>query len=407
MEFRCEMRRSCSDSYIVQGVYRNLMGSEAEILEEKLTSLLGQLQTECGILERMVYKNKNQHRRCSYFQYLLKVRRDLRVLQSVKLGEILSSCFQVITGKRPKRKIHLLESLKRGKFEVENYHFMERLLGAARLLSQMVEPMLKAAVEISVLLAQSFFMGFCLTILALLARIRVLVQQILLDVVSVFNMVSSLSRKKHSVKITEDGLEVFREVFPTKEEFLTLECVWESDKFILVERMQKSNIATHEVLEQISSHPSSVQYKSIESFLGEGELPSKGVDEECTIEKNPNRVSENTADMLPSPSIRDEKERLGEDCPKVGEDASSIADRDSPGNKVHQGDLLSCSSFSSNTLKPKPMSRKVAFVAVKNSVPLTTNATGTDFKGAESKSGDKEDSFFSLLTGGDAKDSLF
>lgn len=49
------------------------MGSEIEALEERLTSMLGQLQTECGILERMVYKNKNQHRRCSYFQYLLKV----------------------------------------------------------------------------------------------------------------------------------------------------------------------------------------------------------------------------------------------------------------------------------------------------------------------------------------------
>lgn len=41
--------------------------------EEKLKSLLGQLEVECGIFERIVYKNKNQHRRSSYFQYLLKV----------------------------------------------------------------------------------------------------------------------------------------------------------------------------------------------------------------------------------------------------------------------------------------------------------------------------------------------
>ncbi|RHN78777.1 hypothetical protein MtrunA17_Chr1g0169631 [Medicago truncatula] len=27
---------------------------------------------ECGILERLVYKNKNQHCRCSYFQHLMK-----------------------------------------------------------------------------------------------------------------------------------------------------------------------------------------------------------------------------------------------------------------------------------------------------------------------------------------------
>lgn len=49
------------------------MDSEAEALEEKLTSLLGQLRAECAILERVVYKNKNQHRRSSYFQYLMKV----------------------------------------------------------------------------------------------------------------------------------------------------------------------------------------------------------------------------------------------------------------------------------------------------------------------------------------------
>lgn len=113
--------------------------------EEKLKSLLGQLQVECGILERIVYKNKNQHRRSSYFQYLLKVRSDLRLLKSANLEELISSCFQVITGKRPKQKVQLLESLKRRKHDVGKPNFMERLLGAARLLSQIVEPMLRAA----------------------------------------------------------------------------------------------------------------------------------------------------------------------------------------------------------------------------------------------------------------------
>ena len=49
------------------------MDSEFEVVEERLKTFLGQLQTEFGILDRIVYKNKNQHRRCSYFQYLLKV----------------------------------------------------------------------------------------------------------------------------------------------------------------------------------------------------------------------------------------------------------------------------------------------------------------------------------------------
>lgn len=56
------------------------MDSEAEALEEKLTSLLGQLRAECAILERVVYKNKNQHRRSSYFQYLMKVYKNFYTL---------------------------------------------------------------------------------------------------------------------------------------------------------------------------------------------------------------------------------------------------------------------------------------------------------------------------------------
>ncbi|GMN51529.1 hypothetical protein TIFTF001_020674 [Ficus carica] len=387
------------------------MESEDEPLEEKLKSLLGQLQFECAIFERMVYKNKNQHRRSLYFQYLLKVRRDLRLLKSAKLEEILSSCFQVISGKRPKQKVHLLESLKRRKYEVGKYTFLERLLGAARLLSQMVDPMVKAACEISVLLARSFFMGFSLTILALLARIRVLVQQILVHVISVFNMVSSLSRKRQSVKITQDGVEVFREFFPTTVEFITLECVWESDKFVLHERTQKSEIASHnvEIEEKTSTQASSVQYQSIESFLGVDELPSEGAKADHAAEKCPTHVKEDmvavtATDLLPGPSIRHDDGKLPEDSPKV-EEAAGIAETSS--KKFPQGGLFSCSSSSSNTSKPKSASRKVAFVAVKNSVPSATNATEIRLKETENKSSNKEDSFFSLLAAGSTKESLF
>ncbi|XP_057445333.1 uncharacterized protein LOC130737543 isoform X6 [Lotus japonicus] len=187
---------------------RDSMGTEFETIEGRITSMLSQLQSECGILHRMVYKNKNQHRRCGYFQRLLKVRRDMRLLQSANLEELVTSCFLVIKGERPKQKVHLLESLKRRKCYGEKHNFLERLLGAARLLSEMAEPILKAATEISVLFARSFFMGFSVTVMALLARLRVLVQQILLDVVSLFNMVSSLSRKKQSIKISHERVEI-------------------------------------------------------------------------------------------------------------------------------------------------------------------------------------------------------
>ena len=149
----------------------------------------------------------------------------------------------------------------------------------------------------------------------------------------------------------------------------------------------------------------------------EGELPSDGLHEDCTAEKGRAHIKEETTDLLPSPSISDDDKKLGEGCPKVG-DVSSIAE--SPGKKFPQGGLLSCSTSSSSTLKRKSPSRKVAFVAVKNPVAptetatgidfkgtATTNATGIDLKGIENESGNKEDSFFNLLTAGNTKDTLF
>ncbi|XP_059662511.1 uncharacterized protein LOC132308442 isoform X2 [Cornus florida] len=261
------------------------MTSQIEIVEERLKSFLGQLKTECGILDRIVYKNKNQHRRCLYFQYLLKVRRNLKLLQSASLEEILSSSFQVLSGKKPKQKVNLLESIKRRKCNGRKHNFMERLLGAARILSQMVEPILKAATEISTLLARSFFMGFSTTILALLARLRVLVQQILLDVVLVFNDVSSVSQKEQSVKITQEGFEVFREYYPTNEEVVTLECVWQIDKYVLLERVSKNESKNQDkdLGDGVSQGTSAIRYQSIETLLGVQKLES-GIPEWFSLE---------------------------------------------------------------------------------------------------------------------------
>ncbi|KAG8658152.1 hypothetical protein MANES_03G127300v8 [Manihot esculenta] len=378
------------------------MGTEIEIAEDRLKSFLAQLKAECGVFERIVYKNKNQHRRSSYFQYLLKVRRDLRLLQSAKLDELLDSCFHVITGRKPQQKLHFLESLKWRKVDRGVPNFMERLLGAARILSQMVEPMLKAATEVSVLLARSFFMGFSLTILALLARLRVLVQQILLDVVSVFNTVYSLSQKKQSIKITKEGIEVFREYYPTNKEFVTLECVWDTDKFVLLERTQKSDTESQVgTLGEASIETAALQYKSIESFLGDdsdfedlNEGPAKdGVDR---------KEVEGGVDLGDNP------------------DNAGTPDEKLP----PEGDMLpiSSSSPSSKTLTPRSSSASVAFVSVKRPAPSTaafisvkrpvtstSSTTGTDLHSAESEmdSGNKEESFFNLLTGGSLKDSLF
>ncbi|XP_050219869.1 uncharacterized protein LOC126670234 isoform X2 [Mercurialis annua] len=397
------------------------MGTEVEVIEGRLKSFLEQFKTECGIFERIVYKNKNQHRRSSYFHYLLKVRRDLRLLQSAKLEEILASCFHVITERKPKQKVHLLESLKWKKCNLRVPNFMERLLGAARLLSQMVEPMLKAATEISTLLARSFFMGFSLTVLALLARLRVLVQQILLDAVSAFNMVSSLSQKKQSVKITQEGLEVFREYYPIDKEFITLDCIWEMDKFVLLETTHNIDVKSQdEDLGEASNERSALQYTSIESFLGDDSQIGNMNENNNTTGEASTQLKEDKTDLFACPERRNEEEVEG-----GIELNNNLVDLQTANAKLPpEGDILatSGSSPSSKTFSLNSGARPVAFLSVKRPAlsggaftsvkrraTSTSNSNITNLDSDESKTDSRknQDSFFNLLTGGDFKESLF
>ncbi|XLS82387.1 hypothetical protein HN51_048218 [Arachis hypogaea] len=97
---------------------------------------------------------------CSIYLYVIlgfvlncnwKVSRDIKLLQSTNLEELVSSCLLVIEGDRSKQKVHLfreffismyrwfseaIKVLKRKKCDNGKYNFIERLLGAARLLAE-------------------------------------------------------------------------------------------------------------------------------------------------------------------------------------------------------------------------------------------------------------------------------
>ncbi|KAJ0870191.1 hypothetical protein HanRHA438_Chr11g0497581 [Helianthus annuus] len=371
------------------------MDAQAETIESRLQSFLGQLKSELGVLDRIIHKNKNQHRRSSYFQYLLKVRRDCKLLQSTNLLELVNSSFIVINGNRPRQKVQLLESLKRRKFDGGKHNFLARLLGAARLLSQMAEPMLKAAIELSTLLARSFFTGFSTALLALLARLRVLTQQILLDVVAAFNMVSSLSRKRQSIKLNQEGIEVYREYYPTNEQVVYLECVWETDKFVLLETMIEAENTNSETVNDgvVCQGSSIVEYESIETTLGVNKPADVTVDETC--EDDPATVRTDNVSST---------DGLSNDCKQV-EEAEDMKDQSGvlePSIKNPEQEQITCSSFPADQDLPKLKPKKVAFISVKKPDASNANDTGLLNKLSDSSrgNGDKGDSFFSLLTGG-------
>ncbi|XP_024963336.1 uncharacterized protein LOC112503546 isoform X2 [Cynara cardunculus var. scolymus] len=279
--------------------------------------------------------------------------------------------------------IDLSKSLKRRKCDGGKHNFLARLEGAARLLSQMVEPMLKAAIEISTLLARSFFMGFSMTVLALLSRLRVLTQQILLDVVSVFNMVSTLSHKQQSIKLNQQGIEVFREYYPTNEQAVFLECVWETDKFVLLERKSEPEIIKDDVIFQGSS---TVQYQTVETILGENKSVDRIVDKTSEEDKTGNLSS---------------MDGVTNDCKQVDQ---SDAKDDWGENLEHEQTMNSSLIVHPNDPCKPELKKKVAFITVKTPIPSKGNDTGLPIKQIDTE---KEDPFFSLLTGGSQKDSIF
>lgn len=254
--------------------------------------------------------------------------------------------------------------------------------------------------------------------MALLARLRVLVQQILLDVVSVFNMVSSLSQEKQSVKITQEGLEVFREYYPTNKEFVTLECVWKTDKFVLVEKTHKIDVQGQDGgLGDGSIEKPVPLYRTIVSFLGDSDSDIEKADEDHTAKED---SYEDKQHLFPGPSV--ESSEQGNQVEGDVELGDNPIISESPGKQLPPDDSLAAKSSSppsSRVLTPQYGARQVAFVSVKRPAPSTTAfvsvkkpATPTShiedphFKEIEDTS-IKDDSICNLLAGGNPKQILF
>nr|CAB3453873.1 unnamed protein product [Digitaria exilis] len=124
--------------------------------------------------------------------------------------------------------------------------------------------------QITFLLARSFFIDLCTAVFSLLARTRVLIQQMLLAVVSIYNKVTDLTDRKQAVKISIGGVQAFREYYPSMNDACTiLECVWVKDKFVLHEKI-KDSCQEIQVEDQESCSPeSSIQYETL-ALVNEG-----------------------------------------------------------------------------------------------------------------------------------------
>lgn len=159
----------------------SLMGHQTNILEE--------LCRETTLLDKLMYKNANQHRGTRPFHRLQEVRRLLRWVPEANAMAHL-------------RRLHdLLTLAARSTFTLQERYVptasaaistLRRLLSACHLAEEIARALLGAAHQSSSHLAHGFFMPLSLACLAILSRVRILNAQLLLDSVNAYNATSEL-----------------------------------------------------------------------------------------------------------------------------------------------------------------------------------------------------------------------
>lgn len=209
----------------------------------------------------------------------------------------------------------------------------------------------------------------------------------------VFNKVSTLSQKKHDVKLTQEGLEVFREFYPSHVHDQILECVWKEDKFVLIEKKD------HGFMKDPSPLPPSlsIQYEIMELF-----------DEVQGIEHDPNsEISKNLdAKDLPSPNQAVASDDCSNDAYQEPQELPSV---DLAATANASGNISSCARL--KHLQSQNESRKVAFISVRKSAPsVADNCESNKKMKSEMQAGNAaktDDPFLSLLLAGNTNKSLF
>lgn len=171
----------------------------------------------------------------------------------------------------------------------------------------------------------------------------------LLDIVSVYNKVTDLTDRKQSVKISIDGVQAFREYYPSSNDARhILECVWVKDKFVLHERTKDSCQKAQDEGQKSCALESSIQYET----LGVVSEEKEKLEESNSPAKQPDAALAN--------------QQVTSHC-SIAEDSQSGRQLVNENNSSSLPDTLATHVHSTPCPDLKPETRKrVAFIAVGN-----------------------------------------
>ncbi|EFJ38350.1 hypothetical protein SELMODRAFT_437283 [Selaginella moellendorffii] len=175
---------------------------------------ISSLQREDALLERLIYRSKSQHRGTLHFRKLHQARRSLKLLRVAASDTFLSALdFHLEPAVKRRRNKNVASESKEAVLNI--------LWGVSRILHELNAPILGASKQMAGLLEQGRFMSYTLTVLSILARIRVLSFQLLLDCVSLYNLLAAELRTGNSL-VTFNKLQ--------RELPASLECKWDAER---------------------------------------------------------------------------------------------------------------------------------------------------------------------------------
>ncbi|CAM6100336.1 unnamed protein product [Calypogeia fissa] len=230
---------------------------EARNLQSRLREQVSQLKIELGLFLRLMYKNKNQHRRTLYYQRLSEVRRDMQMFSKLELDETVESLGKFFSAKRPDSLSSKAVTQSKFKDAIDERKALRTLLSVARLLNQSDGPIMAGSAQLAGLLGQSFFMPFALTMFSCLARFRVLLIQVLYEVVAAFNLLSTIwQQKQKSLIYSVQRKSVSSSVQGQTHLPAVLECHWDGTKLSVTEKKTASIPDFRIVTPDIPAEPS-------------------------------------------------------------------------------------------------------------------------------------------------------
>eukprot|EP00884_Botryococcus_braunii_P018163 jgi/Botrbrau1/502/Bobra.110_2s0132.1 len=146
---------------------------------------------EVSIFQRLLYKNKFQHRGSGHYKHLWEVARLLKLFGELRLPEVIGQLDKQCGAPKTSFARRGLSFVPTRQARVPSREaglkLLVRLQGGGRLLQGLVPAIRKAAPLLGAQLEKGFFVPFCLTAFAILARLQVLAANLLLEVLRIYN----------------------------------------------------------------------------------------------------------------------------------------------------------------------------------------------------------------------------